>query len=412
MVPILTPAETLARLQNRDNASAAAVEVVGPILDDVRARGDSALREWAQKLDGLGSAPLRVESNCRSEALTQITPDLRSALQAAAKNIRSFAEFQMPVEKETELSPGLRVGQVIRPLETIGAYVPGGAYPLPSTLLMTVIPAQVAGVKNICVANPRPAKETLAAAEVLGVENFFRVGGAQAIAAFAFGTETVPKVDRIVGPGNVYVAAAKRLLAGEVAIDSIAGPSEVVIVADEGDANYIAADMLAQAEHDADASSIFITTNRELAEKVQTGLSDRLETLSTKEIAGQSLRHNGAIVLTGSISASMDLVNQIAPEHLCLYDPTLVGQVLNAGSIFLGPNSTESLGDYATGPNHVLPTGGSARSRGGLSVTDFVKVITFQQVDERALRELAGTVTTLARAEGLEAHARAVEARL
>lgn len=412
MVPILSPAEALLRLGNRDNASSAAIEVVGPILDDIRKRGDAALTEWAQKLDGLGPASLRVERNLMQEAFAGVSNELRLALETAASNIRGFAQFQMPVDKETELSPGLRVGQVIRPLETIGAYVPGGAYPLPSTLLMTVIPAQVAGVKNICVANPRPANETLAAGGLLGVENFFRVGGAQAIAAFAFGTEKVPKVDRIVGPGNVYVAAAKRLLAGEVAIDSIAGPSEVVIVAEEGDPNYIAADMLAQAEHDADASSIFITTNRALAEEVQRALTEQLETLSTNDIAELSLRQNGSVVLTDSVSQSMDLVNQIAPEHLCLYDPTLIGQVVNAGSIFLGPRSTESLGDYATGPNHVLPTGGSARSRGGLSVMDFVKVITFQQVEDVALRRLAGTVTTLARAEGLEAHARAVEARL
>ncbi len=412
MVPILTPGEALLRLQGREDASLAAFDVVGPIIEDVRRRGDAALVEWAQKLDGLGQYPVQVATGDMATALADVSKELRSALETAAGNIRRFAEFQMPVDKEIELQPGLRVGQVIRPLETIGAYVPGGAYPLPSTLLMTVIPAQVAGVRNICVTNPRPAKETLAAGGLLGVDRFFRIGGAQAVAAFAFGTETVPKVDRIVGPGNVYVAAAKRLLAGEVAIDSIAGPSEVVIAADDGDPNWIAADMLAQAEHDADASSIFITTSRTLGEQVQMALASQLATLPTRAIAESSLRHNGAIIVTSSTAESMQIVNQIAPEHLCLYDSSLISSVQNAGSIFLGPRSTESLGDYATGPNHVLPTGGHARSRGGLSVMDFIKVITFQQVEESALVMLAPTVATLARAEGLEAHARAVEARL
>jgi histidinol dehydrogenase len=412
MVPILTPVEVQRRLGSRAVVAAGALDTVGPIIDDVRKRGDSALIEWATKLDGLGPSPLKVAPEELKGALERADATFLQALQIAAKNIRAFAKFQMPVEKEILLQPGLRLGQIIRPLETIGAYVPGGVYPLPSTLLMTVIPAQVAGVKSIYVANPRPAGETLAAGGMLGVENFIRIGGAQAIAAFAFGTETVPRVDRIVGPGNVYVAAAKKLLAGEVAIDSIAGPSEVVIVADEGDPHWIAADMLAQAEHDADASSILITTSKTLADLVQRSLIDRLDNLSTRAVAEQSLSRNGGIVITTSAVESVDLANELAPEHLCLYDPGLLSQVHTAGSIFLGPYSTESLGDYATGPNHVLPTGGNARSRGGLSVLDYLKVITYQRVDKEALSDLSNAVTTLARAEGLEAHAQAVEARL
>ena len=294
----------------------------------------------------------------------------------------------------------------------MGAYIPAGRYPLPSTLLMTVIPAQVAGVRTICVTSPHPSAEILAAAKFLGVENIFRIGGAQAIAALAFGTATVPKVDRIVGPGNIYVAAAKKLLAGEVGIDFVAGPTEIVIIAEDADPRYIAADMLAQAEHDVEASSILLTTSRSLAERVVLEVSRQLETLPTAPVACEAIRNNSAVILCPSMDAAVEASNQLAPEHLAIYDASLLPKIQHAGSIFIGPSSPEAAGDYATGPNHVLPTSGAARIRGGLSSADFVKVISVQELTSSGLRQLAPAITTLARAEGLEAHARSVEVRL
>lgn len=410
MIRVLSGSDARQFIASRHRFEADVDEVVKPIIEDVRLRGDAALTEWSTRLDALEGRPLAVSPEELSSA--EASGEFLEALSVAERNVRKFAEFQMPEEKETTIARGVVAGQIVRPLETVGAYIPGGVYPLPSTLVMTVVPAQVAGVKRICVANPRPVPETLAAARVLGVSEFFRVGGAQAIAAFAFGTETIPKVDRVVGPGNKYVAAAKRLLAGEVGIDSVAGPSEVVIVANEGNAEWIAADMLAQAEHDVSASSIFVTSSRELVSAVGESLERQLTALKTAAVARRSLEERGAILMAESISQAMDWVNLLAPEHLCLHEPSLVSQVQNAGSIFLGPLSTESLGDYASGPNHVLPTGGHARVRGGLSVLDFVKVITYQRIDREGLEGLAPAVTTLARAEGLEGHARAVEVRL
>jgi histidinol dehydrogenase len=246
----------------------------------------------------------------------------------------------------------------------------------------------------------------------LGVENIFRIGGAQAIAALAFGTATVPKVDRIVGPGNIYVAAAKKLLAGDVAIDFVAGPTEIVIIAEDADPRYIAADMLAQAEHDVEASSLLLTTSRALAERVVLEVSRQLETLPTAPVACEAVRNNSAVILCPSVDAAVEASNRLAPEHLAIYDPSLLAKIQHAGSIFIGPNSPEAAGDYATGPNHVLPTSGAARVRGGLSAADFVKVISVQELTPRALLELSPAITTLARAEGLEAHARSVEVRL
>jgi histidinol dehydrogenase len=294
----------------------------------------------------------------------------------------------------------------------MGAYIPAGRYPLPSTLLMTVIPAQVAGVPTICVTSPNPSAEILATAKFLGLENIFRIGGAQAIAALAFGTATVPKVDRIVGPGNIYVAAAKKLLAGEVGIDFVAGPTEIVIIAEDADPRYIAADMLAQAEHDVEASSILLTTSRSLAERVALEVARQLETLPTAAVACEAIRHNSAVILCPSMEAAVEASNRLAPEHLAIYDAGLLPKIQHAGSVFVGGNSPEAAGDYATGPNHVLPTSGAARIRGGLSAADFVKVISVQELTSAALRQLAPAITTLARAEGLEAHARSVEVRI
>jgi histidinol dehydrogenase len=270
----------------------------------------------------------------------------------------------------------------------------------------------VAGVKTICVACPNPVAEILGVAAWAGVTDFFQMGGAQAIAALAFGTETVPKVDRIVGPGNIYVAAAKKLIAGEVGIDFVAGPTEIVIIAAEGDARWIAADMLAQAEHDADASSILLTTSRTLGKSVAAEIEQQLGALSTAGVARSSIDANGAIVMVDSLMQAVDFSNALAPEHLSLHDASLVGEIKHAGSMFLGPMSPEAAGDYASGPNHVLPTSGAARLRGGLSAADFVKIISVQELSREGLARLAPAIVTLARAEGLEAHARSVEARV
>jgi histidinol dehydrogenase len=380
--------------------------VVAPILEAVRSRGDEAVLEYARKFDGLEGG-LTV-----STADAPVSPQFRSALEIAAKNVREYAALQLPHDAWTEFPDGRRLGSIVRPLESMGAYIPAGRYPLPSTLLMTVIPAQVAGVRTVCVTSPHPSAEILAAAKFLGIENIFRIGGAQAIAALAFGTATVPKVDRIVGPGNIYVAAAKKLLAGEVGIDFVAGPTEIVIIAEDADPRYIAADMLAQAEHDVEASSILLTTSRSLAEQVVLEVARQLESLATAPVACEAIRNNSAVILCPSMDAAVEASNQLAPEHLAIYDPALLPKIQHAGSVFIGPSSPEAAGDYATGPNHVLPTSGAARIRGGLSSADFVKVISVQELTRGSLRNLAPAITTLARAEGLEAHARSIEVRL
>jgi len=379
--------------------------IVAPILADVRKRGDAALLEYARKFDKFEGRSVRVQVK------GSLTPAFEKAVQVAAANIREYAQLQLPVEKSVEYSDGRRLGQIVRPLDSMGAYTPAGRYPLPSTLLMNVIPAQVAGVKTICVACPNPSAEILGIAAWLGVTNFFQMGGAQAIAALAYGTETVPRVDRIVGPGNIYVAAAKKLIAGETGIDFVAGPTEIVIIAAEGNARWIAADMLAQAEHDVDASAILLTTSRDFAQAVALEIERQLAILPTAAVARVSIENNGAIVIVDSLAEAVEFSNALAPEHLALHDEGLLGSIQNAGSVFLGPSSPEAAGDYASGPNHVLPTSGQARLRGGLSAADFVKVISVQELKPEALAKLTPAITMLARAEGLEAHARSVEAR-
>jgi histidinol dehydrogenase len=383
-----------------------AERIVAPILADVRDRGDQALLEYAKKFDGFqgSSVVIPVQGT--------LSPALRHAAEQAANNIRQYAEMQLPRETFTDYPDGRRLGQIVRPLQSMAAYIPAGRYPLPSTLLMTVIPAQVAGVPVICAACPKPSPEIMGLAEWLGVTHLFRMGGAQAIAALAYGTETVPKVDRIVGPGNIYVAAAKKLLAGDVAIDFVAGPTEIVIVTADGDPKVIAADMLAQAEHDTDASAVLLTTSDSLAHAVAAEIEVRLATLPTAAVARPAIENGSAIILFDSLEQAMEFSNGLAPEHLALHDPSLVPLVRHAGSIFLGHSSPEAAGDYASGPNHVLPTSGAARIRGGLSSADFVKVISVQELTPAGLANIASSVTTLARAEGLEAHARSVEVRL
>ena len=411
MIRIL-PATQMGRLLARRKARLAEAEAaVRPILEAVRTQGDKALLEYARRFDGLDRKSVAVPEAGLHRACASLSSAFRDAVATASANIRVFAEMQLPAEQMCEVSPGRQLGQVVRPLETVAAYIPAGRYPLPSTLMMTVIPAQVAGVPNICVACPRPVPEILGAAQLLGVRRVFQMGGAQAIAAFAFGTRTVPRADRIVGPGNIYVAAAKKLLAGEVGIDFVAGPTEILIVAAAGNPRHLAADMLAQAEHDVDAAAILLTTSKRLANSVAKEIERQLSDLPTAAIARKAIQRNSAIILVRSLEEAVELSNRFAPEHLSIPDEGLLTRVQHAGSVFVGPFSTEAAGDYASGPNHVLPTSGVARLRGGLSVADYLKVISVQQLTSEALRALAPAITTLARAEGLEAHARSVEVR-
>jgi histidinol dehydrogenase len=385
--------------------------VVRPILEAVRQRGDRALLEYARQFDGLTRRSVRVPASELARARRKLAPEFARAVDVAAANIRAYAIRQMPREWTRQMSAGLKLGQIVRPLDTVAAYIPSGRYPLPSTLLMTVVPAQVVGVRAICVASPRPVTEVFGTAGLLGVEHVFEMGGAQAIAAFAYGTRTVPRADRIVGPGNIYVAAAKKLLAGDVGIDFVAGPTEILIISADGDPRHLAADMLAQAEHDVDASAVLLTTSKRLAAAVVKEVDRQLATLPTAPVARQSIARNSAVVLVSSLDQAMEIANRFAPEHLSIPDASLLPAVRHAGSVFVGPYSPEAAGDYASGPNHVLPTGGAARIRGGLSVGDFLKVISVQELSAAALARLAPAITTLARAEGLEAHARSVEAR-
>src|SRR5579875_628652 len=411
MIRIVDEAGARAILSSRARTLGDAEAVARPILETVRAEGDLALLRYAREFDRLGTHPLRVTESELAEAEAALSPCLRQAVETATRNIREYAEAQLPREHLAEFSPGRKLGWIVRPLAAVGCYIPSGRYPLPSTLLMTAVLAQTAGVPRICVTSPRPSTEILGCAQILRIKEVYRVGGAQAIAAMAFGTETIARVQRIVGPGNAYVAAAKKLLAGEVGIDFVAGPTEIMILAAEGDPKIIAADMLAQAEHDIEASAILVTSSKQLANAVSAELERQLETLPTREVARQSIDRHGHIYLVPDMNAAVAIANEWAPEHLSLHDSGLLPKITNAGTVFLGSNSPESAGDYATGPSHVLPTSCVARLRGGLSAADFVKIIAVQELSPSALKELAPTITALARAEGLEAHARSVEVR-
>jgi histidinol dehydrogenase len=392
-------------MAQRTRSLSQAEDEVAPIIADVRARGDAAVLDYARRFDRFEGDSVRVEPG------GELTPEMQRAVEVAAANIRDYARSQLPAESFATTADGRRLGHIVRPLDSMGAYVPAGLYPLPSTLLMTVIPAQVAGVATTCVASPKPSLEILAIAKWLGVTHLFQMGGAHAIAALAFGTDTVPRVDRIVGPGNAYVAAAKKLLAGEVGIDFVAGPTEIVIIAADGNPAWLAADMLAQAEHDFDASAVLLTTSRTLAKAVAKEIERQLASLATARIASVSISKNGIIALVDSLDEAVEFANEFAPEHLALHDAALLPAIRHAGSVFLGDHSPEAAGDYASGPNHVLPTAGAARIRGGLSAADFVKVISVQELTPAALRGITPAITTLARAEGLEAHARSIEIR-
>ena len=390
---------------------AEAERAVAPILEAVRTRGDTGLLEYARKFDRFEGGDFRVSRAECDAARDRLSPDFLTAVDQAAANIRAYAALQLPPEKSVEYPDGRRLGQIVRPLDAMGAYIPAGRYPLPSTLLMTAIPAQVAGVRRRAVVCPKPSPEILGICSILEVEEVYRIGGAQAIAALAYGTETIPRVDRIVGPGNIYVAAAKKLISGEVGIDFIAGPTEIVIIAAEADPSFIAADMLAQAEHDVDASAILLTTSAGLAAAVADQVERQLAVLPTAEVARPAIDRNSAIVVVAAMEQAVAFSNALAPEHLSIHDASLIPAIRHAGSIFVGPYSPEAAGDYASGPNHVLPTSGAARLRGGLSAADFVKVISVQELTPSALTRLTPAITSLARAEGLEAHARSVEVR-
>jgi histidinol dehydrogenase len=377
------------------------------IIADVRRRGDRALRKYAKRWDSLRpQESLQLSEQEIQAAWKSAAPELKAALRAAAANIRRFCEWQRPVEW-TRTRNGITIGQIVRPLDSVGCYVPGGRYPLVSTLLMTVIPAQVAGVQNIRVVSPRPKADVLAAAGMLGVGEVYRIGGAQAIAALAYGTQSIPHVDKIVGPGNLYVTAAKKLVSFDCAIDFLAGPTEVVIVSDAGRPEFIAADLVAQAEHDQEAVAAFITTRDDLARRV----ASAAEKLSRgNAVARQSLLRNGIVLVSPSHRQSFEWANEMAAEHITV-DAADVKLVRNAGSVFVGGYSAQAAGDYASGPSHVLPTGGAARFRSGLSVLDFVKLISVQKLSRSGLRQIAPVVECLANAEGLWAHAESIRTR-
>ena len=386
---------------------------VRAIMGDMRRHGDRALLKYARKFDGLGAKQsLRVGESELRAAWKAAPKEFRAALQLAEKNIRRFCEWQKPKEWRRSAN-GVTLGQLVRPLDSAGCYVPGGRFPLVSTLLMTVIPAQVAGVKNIRVVSPKPSREVLAAAGMLGVKEFYRVGGAQAIAALAYGTETIARVDKIVGPGNLYVTAAKKLVSFDCAIDMLAGPTEGIIVSDKGEPAFIAADLLAQAEHDPETLVVFVTMSKRLAQSVSMQVDDGgrgLPPLNDNAIAARSISSHGAILIARSKAQAFDWANRIAPEHITVEKDALT-LVQNAGSVFVGDYSAQAAGDYASGPNHVLPTAGAARFRGGLSVMDFVKLITVQDLSSQGLNRIAQSIVTLAETEGLKAHADSIRVR-
>ena len=411
----LTDAVAAKFLARRSSHDAAAERIAARILADVRKNGDAALFRWALRLDGLRLTrkSLWITRAEIRAARRNVPRDLLHAIEHAARNIRRVADEQRPPSWTITVEPGVRVGQRVTPLGTIGCYIPGGRFSLFSTLLMTAIPAQVAGVKRIVVACPKPSPALLVAAEILGVTEIARMGGAQAIAALAYGTQSIPRVDKICGPGNRYVTAAKRIVSNDCAIDMPAGPTEVLILATGGSPRNIAADFLAQAEHDPDAVALLVTPSSRLAKAVAAEVEKQLRDLPKTNPAWKSLRLASAILVAPSLDVAIRFANRVAPEHLSIphTNKKMVKQLSEAGSVFLGPWSAQPIGDYASGTNHVLPTSGWARARGGLSVADFVKCSSTQEISRAGLKRLAPVVTAMARAEGLEAHARAVEVR-
>lgn len=381
---------------------------VAEIVGDVRRSGDRALARYARELDGW-SGPLAIGTDAMREAAAAIPASVRSAIRTAARNIRTVAKRQVPKGWRVQTAPGVTVEQRIIPLERVGCYVPGGRYPLPSSVLMTAIPARAAGVEDIIAVCPRPDATVLAAALEAGVSRLFRLGGAHAVAALAYGTKTVPRVDKIVGPGNRYVSAAKAFVAADCGIDFYAGPTEIVIVATRGPATWIAADLIAQAEHDPDARAVLITPNRRLADRVAAEVAARTPSSGP---ARASLRAHGGVIVTTTLAEALDLANQAAAEHLVVESEAMASRIRCAGSLFVGGWSAQVAGDYAIGSNHVLPTAGTARVRGGLSAADFVRQVTVQRLTRQGLHRIGNSVVALAYAEGLTAHAESVSLRL
>jgi len=410
----LTPTVEERLLSARRGRDARADRIASHIVADVRRRGDSALCAWTKRLDGLDlrQCGMKVPRQELESAGKSASPQFLNAVRHSARNVRSVAEKQLPKPWTIEVEPGVRISQIVRAIESIGCYVPGGRFPLLSTLVMTVVPAQVAGVRRIVVTCPNPSEELLAVAGVLGVTDILRLGGAQAIAALAYGTETIDRVEKILGPGNRFVNSAKKIVSGDCAIDLPAGPTEAIVLAERGNASWIAADLLAQAEHAPDAASFLVTPSRELALLVRTALDDQLQRLPSTNPARASLQKAGAILLAPSLERALRFISRFAPEHLSLpTGPALLRKIEAAGTVFLGPWSAQPLGDYASGSNHVLPTGGWARARGGLSANDFVKCISVQSITRAGFMRLASDVGILARAEGALAHANAIEVR-
>jgi histidinol dehydrogenase len=399
----------LERVFARDgNADRAFTRRVAAIVERVRRDGDRALLRFARRFDD-ARPPIEVSAREMIAEAERVPVAVRRAVQQAARNIAKVAARQVPKSFAVAVAPGVSVEQRVEPLARVGCYVPGGRFPLPSSLLMTAIPARVAGVAEVIAVCPRPEPVVMAAALEAGVTRLFHVGGAHAIAAMAYGTDTIPRVDKIVGPGNRYVAAAKALVSADCAIDFYAGPTEIVVVAGSGRPEWYAADLVAQAEHDPDARSVFITWNRRYAERV---VKTVVKSAAGRDIVRQSLARHGVAIVTRSPEEAMDLVNRLAPEHLVVDREALIKGSVTAGAIFVGPFTAQAAGDYATGSNHVLPTSGAARFRGGLSAADFVRVMAVQRLTRRGLAGLAPTIVSLARAEGLTAHAESIQVRV
>jgi len=390
-------------------------DAVSAIIQKVREEGDEALFAFTKKFDGADLDSLRVSAEEMDEALSMMEPEFLRILERAAANIRRFHSAQVRSSFVINDTPGVVMGQKIIPVDRAGLYVPGGTAAYPSSVLMAAIPAKIAGVKEVLITTP-PGKDgkinpaILAAAHAAGVDSIFKVGGAQAIAALAYGTQSIPRVDKIVGPGNAFVAEAKKQVYGQVSIDMIAGPSEILIVSDDrSDPSHIAADLLSQAEHDKNASAVLVTDSMEFALSVQAQLEEQIPLLEREEIARASIEQNGKIIVAPSIQAAIEISNKIAPEHLelCIDDPFgWLNSIRHAGSIFMGRNCPEALGDYMAGPNHVLPTSGSARFASPLSVDDFIKKTQYTYFTREALADLAEDVAYFARKEGLTGHAR------
>jgi len=397
-------AELLSATRIRDRATE---QQAARIVERVRRGGDAALKRYAQDFDGLRGS-IEVPARTWEREAASLDPSVRRAIARAVRHIRAVSRRQVPKGWRHQVAGGITVEQRVVPLSRVGCYVPAGRYPLPSSLLMTAIPARAAGVGEVVVCCPRPDAAVYAAALEAGVDRLFRIGGAHAISAMAYGTRTVPRVDKIVGPGNRWVSAAKSLISADCGIDFYAGPTEILIVTASGSPEWIAADLLAQAEHDPDARAVLITTSRSLADRVAAAVEAKLPATGPSR---QSIKRHGGIIVCRGLTEAIALANAAAAEHVVTGTEAIASRVLNAGAVFVGEWTAQVAGDYAIGSNHVLPTAGAARYRGGLNAADFVKLVSVQRLTRRGLNSIGKTITTLARAEGLESHARSIEVR-